>query len=109
MLSEAHVELKPGEHIFIVGERGAGKTLFFRAMTGLWPWGAGHITRPGGDLIAFVPTRAYIPPGVLRDSVAYPRADHAPDDAAIANALRAVGLRNASSGSSARRIDGIGH
>jgi len=92
MLSEAHVELKPGEHILIVGARGVGKTLFFRAMTGLWPWGAGRITFPGGDLIAFVPTRPYVPPGLLRDSIAYPRRERAPDDATIVNALRAVGL-----------------
>ena len=94
MLSEAHVELKPGEHILIVGARGAGKTLFFRAMADLWPWGAGHIARPGRQLIALIPTRAYVPPGVLRDSIVYPRVDHGADDAAVAEALAAVGLQS---------------
>ena len=92
MLSETHLELKPGEHVLIVGERGAGKTLLFRAIVGLWPWGSGHITRPARQSIAFIPTHAYIPPGVLRSSITYPRAADAANDAAIAKALAGVGL-----------------
>jgi putative ATP-binding cassette transporter len=92
MLSQPHLELKPGEHVLIVGESGAGKTLLFRAIVGLWPWGSGQITRPAGQSIAFIPTHAYIPPGVLRSSITYPRAADAANDAAIAKALAGVGL-----------------
>ncbi len=92
MLSEPHLELKPGEHVLIVGERGAGKTLLFRAIVGLWPWGSGHITRPARQSIAFIPTHAYVPPGVLRSSITYPRAADTANDAAIAKALASVGL-----------------
>ena len=92
MLSETHLELKPGEHVLIVGERGAGKTLLFRAIVGLWPWGSGHISRPARQSIAFIPTHAYIPPGVLRSSITYPRAADASNDDAIATALAGVGL-----------------
>ena len=92
MLSEPHLELKLGEHVLIVGERGAGKTLLFRAIAGLWPWGSGHITRPARQFIAFIPTHAYVPPGVLRSSITYPRAADAANDAAIAKALADVGL-----------------
>ena len=92
MLSEPHLELKPGEHVLIVGERGAGKTLLFRAIVGLWPWGSGHITRPARQSIAFIPTHAYIPPGVLRSSITYPRAADVANDDAIAKALAGVGL-----------------
>ena len=92
MLSETHLELKPGEHVLIVGERGAGKTLLFRAIVGLWPWGSGHITRPARQSIAFIPTHAYVPPGVLRSSITYPRAADTANDAAIAKALASVGL-----------------
>ena len=65
-LSEMHVELKPGEHVLIVGEHGAGKTLLFRALVGLWPWGSGRIARPPRQSVVFVPTHPYVPPGVLR-------------------------------------------
>jgi putative ATP-binding cassette transporter len=92
MLSEQHLELKPGEHVLIVGERGGGKTLLFRAIVGLWPWGSGHITRPARQSIAFIPTHAYIPPGVLRSSITYPRVADAANDTAIATALAGVGL-----------------
>ena len=41
MLAESHVEMKAGERVLVVGETGTGKTLLFRALAGLWPWGSG--------------------------------------------------------------------
>jgi putative ATP-binding cassette transporter len=72
MLEEAHLELKAGERVLIVGETGSGKTLLFRALAGLWPWGAGHILRPGDQPIQYMPRTAYLPPGSLREVLAYP-------------------------------------
>jgi putative ATP-binding cassette transporter len=92
MLSETHVELRRGEHVLIVGERGAGKTLLFRALVGLWPWGSGRVARPPRQSIVFVPTHPYVPPGVLRASIAYPQSAGAYEDEAIAGALAEVGL-----------------
>lgn len=91
-LSEPRVELKPGERILIVGERGAGKTLLFRAFVGLWPWGSGRITRPARQFMTFLSRRAYIPPGTLRAVVAYPHPTDAYEDASVAEALADVGL-----------------
>ena len=48
MLEEKKVQIKRGERVLIVGESGTGKTLLFRALAGLWPWGSGAVTRPGG-------------------------------------------------------------
>ena len=92
MLSEPHLDLRPGEHILIVGERAVGKTLLFRAIGGLWPWGSGRITHPARQSIAFIPTHAYVPPGVLRSSITYPHSADASNDAVIAKALADVGL-----------------
>jgi putative ATP-binding cassette transporter len=72
MLKESHAELKAGERVLIVGEAGTGRTLLFRALAGLWPWGAGHIVRPGGEPMQYMPRAAYLPPGSLRDVLAYP-------------------------------------
>jgi len=72
MLQEPHIELKAGEHVLIVGENGAGKTLLFRALAGLWPWGSGSVTRPKDEQMRYMPRTAYLPPGNLREVLAYP-------------------------------------
>ena len=71
-LEETHVEIRAGERILIVGESGTGKTLLFRALAGLWPWGGGTITRPKGEEILYLPRAPYLPPGTLREVLAYP-------------------------------------
>jgi putative ATP-binding cassette transporter len=92
MLSETHLELNPGERILIEGERGAGKTLLFRAIVGLWPWGSGSITRPARRVMMFMSARAYIPPGTLRTAATYPHSADVYKDADITEAFTGVGL-----------------
>jgi putative ATP-binding cassette transporter len=58
MLEESKVEVTAGERVLIIGEPGAGKTLLFRALAGLWPWGAGRITRPKGEELWYMPRDA---------------------------------------------------
>jgi putative ATP-binding cassette transporter len=91
-LSEAHLQVQPGERLLITGERGAERTIFFRALIGLWPWGKGRIVRPARQSMMFLPARAYVPPGTLRAALCYPCATHDFDDAATERALAAVGL-----------------
>src|SRR6516162_7080020 len=91
-LSEAHLQMQPGERLLITGERGEERTLLFRAMIGLWPWGSGRIARPPRESMMFLPERAYVPPGTLRTALCYPCATHEFDDAAAVRALTAVGL-----------------
>jgi putative ATP-binding cassette transporter len=66
------VQVKAGERVLIVGGPGAGKTLLFRALAGLWPWGAGRIVRPRGEELLYIPRSDYLPPGTLRQVLAYP-------------------------------------
>src|SRR5262249_50281889 len=65
LLKERNVEVKPGDRVLIVGEPGTGKTLLFRALAGLWPWGSGTVARPKGKGTLYVPRTAYWPPGTL--------------------------------------------
>jgi len=92
MLKETHVELHAGERILIVGEPGTGKTLLFRALAGLWPWGAGRITRPKGEETLYLPRVPYIPPGTLREVLAYPSGVARFDDRAYEAVLDRLGL-----------------
>jgi putative ATP-binding cassette transporter len=87
MLEEKKVEIKAGERVLIVGESGTGKTLLFRALAGLWPWGAGRITRPRGEELLCMPRTPYLPPGTLREVLAYPSATETFEAAAYMNAL----------------------
>jgi vitamin B12/bleomycin/antimicrobial peptide transport system ATP-binding/permease protein len=91
-LNEAHVNLHSGERILITGDNGEQKALAFRAIGGLWPWGSGRITGPARQSMMFMPVRAYVPPGALREAVAYPRPADAYEGAALAKALVDVGL-----------------
>src|SRR3546814_15219263 len=71
------------------------KTRLFRALTGLWPWGTGRITVPGGERMVYVPRGTpYLPRGSLREILAYPGAAAAYDDAAFKRALDHVRLRS---------------
>ena len=72
-LKETNVILRAGDRALILGTPGADKTLLFRALAGLWPWGAGQVTRPKGEQIFYLPRGTpYVPRGTLREVLAYP-------------------------------------
>ena len=77
----------------IIGEPGAGKTLLFRALAGLWPWGAGRITRPRGEELWYMPRTPYLPPGTLGEVLAYPLKVESFRARAFTDALQLLGLR----------------
>ncbi|MGB6310672.1 MAG: ABC transporter ATP-binding protein/permease [Steroidobacteraceae bacterium] len=87
MLAEKHIEIAAGERVLIVGESGTGKTLLFRTLAGLWPWGAGQIAQPTGEEILYMPRTPYLPPGTLREVLAYPAATPSFETAAYTRAL----------------------
>src|SRR5205085_5750557 len=72
VIADANTEIAKGEKVLIVGPSGSGKSTLFRAIAGLWPWGAGTITLPDRSRIMFMPQRPYLPLGKLRAVVAYP-------------------------------------
>jgi putative ATP-binding cassette transporter len=93
MLKERTVTVNAGERVLIVGAPGTSKTLLFRALAGLWPWGAGSITRPKDEPIFFLPRGTpYLPRGTLREVLAYPQKVDGFDQNAFASALTRLGL-----------------
>ncbi len=93
MLEEASIEIRAGERVLIVGEPGTGKTLLFRVLAGLWPWGSGSITHAPGESILYLPRVPYLPPGTLREVLAYPLKVDSFSERAFVNALARLRLK----------------
>jgi ABC-type uncharacterized transport system fused permease/ATPase subunit len=93
LLKETNVVVRPGERILIVGAPGTGKTLLFRALAGLWPWGAGRVTQPKDEPIFYLPRGTpYLPRGTLREVLAYPLEVDGFSADAFTHALGRLGL-----------------
>lgn len=92
LIDAATARIEAGEKVMVSGESGTGKSTLVRAMAGLWPWGAGTIALPAGAAIAFVPERAYLPPGTLRGALLYPAQSAEVADAVLTEALAEAGL-----------------
>ncbi len=93
LLKEKRVIVREGERVLIVGAPGTSKTLLFRALAGLWPWGVGRITRPQDGQIFFLPRGTpYLPRGTLREVLAYPLKIDSFDEQGFTHALGRLGL-----------------
>jgi putative ATP-binding cassette transporter len=72
-LEETRIEIHAGERVLLSAAPGTGKSQLFRALAGLWPWGAGQVTRPAGSAVFHMPRGTpYLPRGTLREVLAYP-------------------------------------
>jgi vitamin B12/bleomycin/antimicrobial peptide transport system ATP-binding/permease protein len=92
VVSADRIALGAGERVLVTGPSGSGKSTLFRAITGIWPFGSGHVTVPADAKVMLVPQRPYFPVAPLAAAVAYPAKAGTFDDARIADALVAVGL-----------------
>jgi putative ATP-binding cassette transporter len=92
VISDATVEIQPGDRVLIVGESGAGKSTLFRALAGLWPWGSGTIRLPDPESMLFMPQRPYLPLGTMRAAITYPDPPDAFETAEITAVVKRVGL-----------------
>jgi putative ATP-binding cassette transporter len=91
-LADEHLQLEPGERVLITSTPKQGKSTFFRALAELWPWGAGVVRLPPRSTVMFLPQRAYIPSGTLRQAIIYPSSLGQFSDNEITTALHRIGL-----------------
>lgn len=87
LLKGVDFTLTPGRNLLVNGPSGAGKSTLFRALTGVWPFGAGAVAVPAEGKMLLLPQKPYIPIGPLRDAVIYPAESGRFDDKLIAAAL----------------------
>jgi putative ATP-binding cassette transporter len=94
MINEATTEIARGDRVLLTGESGTGKSTLIRAIAGLWPWGSGRVLIPEGARVSFLPQRAYIPQGTLRQVLHYPITAREPPTEELAAALTRCGLQH---------------
>jgi putative ATP-binding cassette transporter len=84
----------PGQRLLILGTPGTEKTLLFRALAGLWPWGSGIVRRPRGQTIHYMPRGTpYLPRGTLAEVLSYGMEPLIYPREALVAALASVGLQ----------------
>lgn len=92
LLAGINITVESGDHLLIIGPSGSGKSTLFRAIAGIWPFGAGQVRLPCDFRALFLPQRPYFPLGTLRQMVTYPGAPDTFTDAQVRAALEATNL-----------------
>ena len=87
IVNEVNLELSAEEPVLLTGPSGSGKSTLFRAVSGIWPFGQGHIKVPEGSRVMLLPQKPYIPIGSLRAALTYPAPPDQFGDAALRAAL----------------------
>lgn len=84
-------ELKQGEALWVCGPSGAGKSTFLSALSGLWPFGSGHLEVPDHKVLALPQVPRVFPEG-FEQAACYPLSPAEVGRDAIVEALGKVGL-----------------
>ncbi len=99
------LSFRHGEHAWIRGRSGLGKTTLLKAISGFWPYGDGRVARPA-DSVMVLPQRSYLPSGSLIEAAAYPSPPGRFGQGAIVRALGLVGIDELA-GAEARQVDAL--
>ena len=86
------ITLKPGDHMVISGKEGSGKTTLFRALSGIWPHGAGGVAVFSPDRPMCMPQETHMPLLSLRGIICYPRDPKDFSDTQVRQALSNAGM-----------------
>jgi putative ATP-binding cassette transporter len=104
LASDVRLDFSPGDRALITGASGSGKSTFFRSVSGIWPYGSGTVRVPEDARVLFLPQKAYLPIGSLREVVRYPDLATPVDDSVIQQVLADVQLPQL-----ADRLDEVAH
>ena len=84
--------IRGNERMLVTGPSGSGKSTLFRAIAGIWPFGAGSIAIPAKATLMMLPQRPYFPVGTLEAAIAYPAEESAFSPDQVRDVLLSVGL-----------------
>jgi len=87
ILDDASLQIGAGDRVLVSGPSGSGKSTLFRALAGIWPYGAGTVAIPKGRRVLFLPQRPYLPIAPLREALSYPDRPEGHTDAELRQAL----------------------
>jgi putative ATP-binding cassette transporter len=92
LLAANAINVKAGERVLVTGPSGVGKSTLFRAIAGIWPFGAGTVKVPPGARVMMLPQRPYFPVATLAAALAYPAEPTTFGEQRLAEVVAAVGL-----------------
>jgi putative ATP-binding cassette transporter len=86
------VRVAEGDRVLLTGPSGSGKSTLFRAIAGIWPFGAGQVLMPKDARVMTLPQRPYFPVASLAGAISYPDERGTFSNEKLAEALVAIGL-----------------
>jgi vitamin B12/bleomycin/antimicrobial peptide transport system ATP-binding/permease protein len=92
LVSADNLAIRRNERTLITGPSGSGKSTLFRAIAGIWPFGAGSIAIPANATLMMLPQRPYFPVGPLQAAIVYPAEAGAFSPDRVRDVLISVGL-----------------
>jgi putative ATP-binding cassette transporter len=92
LVTAPDVRFMPGDRALVTGLSGSGKSTLFRAIGGIWPFGAGTIVVPDGARVMVLPQKPYLPVGSLAAAASYPATPSTFAPQQVCEVLAAVGL-----------------
>ena len=98
LVRELSFVIPRGAHVLVCSADTAARAALMRATAGVWDDGTGVVVRPPLEQLAFLPERAYLPPGTLREMMetsagSVPSRRRAPERARDARRHRSRGAR----------------
>lgn len=87
LLENVNIEFQHGHSYIIKGASGIGKSTLIRVLAGIWPYGSGQIELPENKSIMYLPQRAYMPIGTLKEALLFPEKVLNFSDAMLKNVL----------------------
>ena len=92
LIEEITFRIGVNNNFLISGSNGTGKTALVRVIAGLWPLAKGSISIVFPQDILYLPQKAYMPRGTLRDLIIYPDKHSKVSDNELRNIVEKVFL-----------------